>query len=279
MPDAPKRIEIAPFPAGKRLAFTTSWDDGRVYDRRIVASFNEWGIKGTFNLNSASLTKGEPLPEESKGHLAASEIASLFAGHEVAVHSVTHPFLNRLDGPQIAAEVLEDRKALEELVGYPVRGMAYPYNAYNQKVLDVLRPLGMAYSRMGGVSDHCFPPADPLVWSSSGHMYAADLLKKWENMHQSRWAQGQVFFVWGHSYEFANNNDWAGLERIFKPMSGKEDVWYCTNIELFDYEAARQRIAIAANKKSAYNPNGISVWLNVDGKQVEVAAGKVLTLV
>lgn len=278
MPDAPKRIEISPFPAGKKFAVTTSWDDGRVYDRRIVAAFNEWELKGTFNLNSGTLHKGEPLPEESKGALATCEIAALFAGHEVAIHTVTHPFLDRLDGAQIAAEVLEDRKALEELVGYPVRGMAYPYNAYSQKVLDVLRPLGIVYSRMGGVTDRCFPPADPLVWSSSGHMYAPDLLQRWESMVKNRWSYGSVFFVWGHSYEFANNNDWAGLERIFKPLSGRDDTWYCTNIELFDYETARGRTAIAANKKSAYNPSAISVWLNVDGRAVEIPAGKIVSL-
>jgi peptidoglycan/xylan/chitin deacetylase (PgdA/CDA1 family) len=278
MKTTPRRIEIAPFPAGKRLAVTTSWDDGRVYDRRLVAAFNQWGLKGTFNLNSSRLHRGAPPPEDSKGNLAASEIAALFAGHEVAIHTVTHPWLDRLDGPQIATEVLDDRKALEDLVGYPVRGCAYPFNSYNQRVIEVLRQLGIVYARCGQVSDQCFPPAEPLAWPSSGHMYRPDLLNRWETLYQNQRAWGQVFFVWGHSYEFADRNDWAGLERIFKPLAGKPDVWYCTNIELFDYEAARQRIVIAANRKSAYNPSAISVWLNVDGKSVEVLPGKVTAL-
>src|SRR5690242_1247754 len=101
MAEAPKRIEICPFPAGKRVAVTTSWDDGRVYDRRIVASFNEWGLKGTFNLNSGRLTRtGQPAPADSKGHLDACEVAELYQGHEVAIHTATHPWLERLDPSQ-----------------------------------------------------------------------------------------------------------------------------------------------------------------------------------
>lgn len=47
-----KRIEIPMFPNGKRLAFTTSWDDGTIHDRQMVALLNSFGIKGTYNLNS-----------------------------------------------------------------------------------------------------------------------------------------------------------------------------------------------------------------------------------
>jgi hypothetical protein len=84
-----------------------------------------------------------------------------------------------------------------------------------------------------------------------------------------------VFYIWGHTYEFDRAGaDWSDLERIFKPLSGKSDVWYCTNIELFDYEAARNRIVIAANLKSAYNPSAITVSIKVDSKLIEIPAGK-----
>jgi hypothetical protein len=63
------------------------------------------------------------------------------------------------------------------------------------------------------------------------------------------------------------------LERIYKPLSGHTDVWYCTNIELFDYEAARQRLVIAANRATAYNPSGIAVWINADGRLSAVPPG------
>lgn len=265
----PRRVEVAPFPQGKRIAVTTSFDDGVVEDRRVVAAFNEWGLKGTFNLNSGLLGHA--------GRIEAKEVADLYRGHEVAVHTVTHPWLTRLDDTQIAREVLEDRMALEDLVGYPVRGMAYPYGDYNPRVIEVLRRVGILYARTTGNANPCFPVAEPLAWPATAHQYADKLNERFAALYENQNGRG-VFFVWGHTYEFDRKNDWPSFERIYKPLAGKPDVWYCTNIELFDYEAARQRMVIAANRASAFNPSAVPVTLSVDGKLVTVPAGQTTTL-
>lgn len=284
MTAAPKRIEIPQFPNGKRIAVTTSFDDGVVEDRRVIESFNQWGLKGTFNLNSAKLGRtGErkPIVPNQWAHVDASEVAELYAGHEVAIHTATHPFLQRLDASQIASEVLEDRKALEDLVGYPVRGMAYPYGTYNAQVIAVLRALGIVYCRSCENREPCFPPAEPLVWPSTAHQFSAHpapVPQRWETYYNNKGSSG-VFYIWGHAYEFNRpGHDWPELEAVFKPLSSKPDVWYCTNIELFDYEAARQHIVIAANRRSAFNPSALMVSLNVDGKLIDVPAGKTVRL-
>lgn len=49
------------FPGGKHKALTFSFDDGRVEDRRLVELFNQYGMKGTFNLNSG-LHNAERIP-------------------------------------------------------------------------------------------------------------------------------------------------------------------------------------------------------------------------
>ena len=276
----PATIEIPQFPGDKRIAVTTSWDDGRVYDRLIVEAFNEWGLKGTFNLNSGSLTKGAPLGLESGKRLAVSEVERLFKGHEVAIHTVSHPFLDRLDCSQIATQVLDDRKALEDLVQYPVRGMAYPYGTYNQQVIEVLRSLGIVYSRTVENRDPCFPPVEPLAWPATMHQFnesPSPLPARWESFYERK-QSGRVFFVWGHSYEFADRKDWDALPRLFKPLAGKPDVWYCTNIELFDYHAARQRLVIAANRRTAFNPSALAVTLKADGRLVDVPPGATVDL-
>ena len=277
----PRRIEICAFPGGKRMAVTTSFDDGHVFDRRIVEAFNAWGLKGTFNLNSSTLGRtGRRAPDTPpRGHLDAGEVADLYRGHEVAVHGLTHPWLDRLDRTQVAREVLEDRMALEDLVGYPVRGMAYPFGNYNRLVIDVLRSAGIVYSRTCENAETCFPPAEPLAWPTTAHQFAAHptVVERFETRYANPRHTG-VFAVWGHGFEFHDRNDWEALERIFKPLSGKSDIWYCTNIALFDYEAARQRVVIAANRASAFNPSGVPVTLNVDGRLVDVAPGAVLAL-
>lgn len=279
----PARIEICRFPAGKRIAVTTSFDDGHTFDRRVVEAFNAWGLKGTFNLNSGKLQRtGKPAveaPGATRTNLDASEVAALYAGHEVAIHSVTHPWLDRLDASQIATEVLEDRKALEDIVGYPVRGMAYPFGTYNAQVIETLRGLGIVYSRTVENAANCFPPAESLAWASTAHQYASNpsVPERFAQLHGNARYSG-VFYIWGHTFEFFDKNDWEGIERIYKPLSGHADVWYCTNIELFDYEEARKRVQIAANRATAFNPSALTVTLNVDGKLVDVPPGTLVKL-
>ena len=278
---APGRVEICRFPGGKRIALTTSFDDGHVFDRKIVEAFNAWGIKGTFNLNSGRLRRtGKPAAIDVKHTpLDACEVEPLYRGHEVAIHTVTHPWLDRLDASQIASEVLDDRKALEDLVGYPVRGMAYPFGAYDRRVIAVLRALGIVYARTVENTGSCFPAAEPLAWGTTVHQYAASptVPERFQSILDNKRFSG-VFFVWGHGFEFEDRNDWAGLERIYKPMSGHADVWYCTNIELFDYEEARGRLHVSANRRIAHNPSAWTVTLNVDGRLVDVPGGQTLRL-
>lgn len=279
-PKTPARITIPPFPGGKRIAVTISFDDGHTHDRRIVQAFNEWGLKATFNLNSAFLGRsGQKPPDGARVYLDASEIAELFQGHEVAIHTCTHPHLPLLDASQIALEVLEDRKALEDLVGYPVRGMAYPFGTCNDRVISVLKALGIVYSRTTQNASVCFPTSEPLKWATTAHQYASSpsVPEMFETLHANPRFTG-VFFPWGHGYEFHDRNDWDGLERIYKPLSGKPDVWYCTNIELFDYEEARSRLIIAANRQTAFNPSALTVTIQVDGTLVEIPPGVVTPL-
>lgn len=284
MQPAPKRIEIAKYPHGKKKAFTTSWDDGVVHDRRVVQYFNEIGIKGTWNLNSAFLTR-PGVPDGRPGHyLAAAEVAELYKGHEVAIHTATHPHLPMLDPSAMAYEILDDRRALEDLVGYPVRGMALPFGSWNKQVLDMIRTLGIVYCRATGQAvENTFPPADPIFWQPTMHMFGKVNDQTMPEKFAAWVAQPKrtdVMFVWGHTYEFNQPTPrWDDLEKLFRPVAGHPDVWYCTNIELFDYEAARQRMVIAANKRSAYNPSAVTVTLVVDGKAVDVPGGQTVTLV
>lgn len=134
------RVQTNLYPQGKVRALTMSYDDGRDYDRRLIEIFNRYGIRGTFHLNSGKLG-------QDNRFVTADEIASLYAGHEVSVHTLTHPYLDLTSTEEVVYEVMEDRRNLEALVGYPVRGMSYPFGTYNEKVINQLRGLGIVYAR------------------------------------------------------------------------------------------------------------------------------------
>jgi len=124
------------FPGGRRKALHMSYDDGAAADRRLVALFNQYGLRGTFFLNSGRL--------DADGYVGSGEVAALYAGHEVGVHGVTHPCLPHLPDERVIEEILEDRGALERLVGYVVRGMSYPGGDVSARVASLLPRLGVA---------------------------------------------------------------------------------------------------------------------------------------
>ncbi len=63
-------------------------------------------------------------------------------GHEIEAHSMTHPDLTRLSDSQLRAEVAGSKRALETRLGIPIRYFAYPYGAYDARVLDAVADAG-----------------------------------------------------------------------------------------------------------------------------------------
>jgi peptidoglycan/xylan/chitin deacetylase (PgdA/CDA1 family) len=123
------------FPEGRHKVLTMSYDDGKFADRRLVQLFNQYGIRGTFHINSGLF--------ETPGRIPEGEIAELYQGHEVSAHTLTHPTIARCGKEQIVQEVFEDRKRLEGIVGYPVRGMSYPNGSHNPLIREMLPYLGL----------------------------------------------------------------------------------------------------------------------------------------
>ena len=263
-------IDLNLFPGGVRKCVTFSYDDGRDDDRRLVSIMNEHGIKGSFHLNSASFGR--------ERFITADEIPALFAGHEVSVHTVTHPFPTRITNAELVREVMDDRRVLEKWVGYPVRGMSYPYGDYDARVVGILRTLGIECSRTTKATGGFALPADPLVWHPTCHHKAsADLVDPF--LADTRTRQPKLLFLWGHSYEFGNDDNWDLIETVCARLGGRDDVWYATNIEIVDYLNARRSLRVSADLDIVYNPSAVSVWFTYKGTdRVEVRPGRTLAL-
>jgi hypothetical protein len=87
-----------------------------------------------------------------------------------------------------------------------------------------------------------------------------------------------LFFVWGHSYEFDNDNNWEIMEEFAERASGKEDVWYATNIEICRYMKAVHDIVVSANGKTLTNFSSITVWFRFNEKLYSIASGETVRL-
>jgi len=258
------------FPGGKFKALTLSYDDGKDADRRLVDLFNQHGIKGTFHLNSGLLGKD--------GRIAANEVKTLYEGHEVAAHSVTHPTIARCPQEQMIHELIQDRITLEALVGYPVRGLSYPNGSHSQQLRALLPHLGFAYARVVGDTHGFGLPEDLYQWKSTCH-HTHNLIENAQRFVSFNKKQYlYLMYVWGHSYEFDLEQNWHLIEEFCKITGSREDIWYATNIEIVDYLAAWDRLQFAAAGTFVYNPSVQPVWLSVDGCVVEVKGGEQVQL-
>ena len=207
------------FKDGKRKALTLSYDDGTIHDRKLVQMMNRYGIRGTFNLNSGLFSQKEQKVingiETDRSKIDAEEVKDLYRGHEVASHTVNHPSLTAIPSNMGAAEVIKDRKNLEELTGELVRGFAYPYGTYNDTVEEVLSACGIEYARTVVSTDSFELPQDFLEWHPTCHHDSPKLMELAEQFCDSRDGSAKLFYLWGHSYEFDQNDNWQVLEDFF----------------------------------------------------------------
>lgn len=265
-----KKISYDLFPDGKRKALTLSYDDATVDDRKMVEILNQYGIKGTFHLNSGWL--------DLEGRVTAAEVRSLYAGHEVAAHTVSHPYLPYIPVEQRVNEIMQDRQALEKLVGYPVKGMSYPFGEVTDEVAKLLPQLGIDYCRTVHSQLDFTMPEHFHRWHPTCH-HLENLLEFTEQFLQlNRPGKPLLFYVWGHSFEFARDDNWDLLVQFCEQVGGRDEIWYATNKQIFDYVQALKRLEVSVDGSMIYNPSAMPVWFSVDGDPVKVDGGQLLQL-
>lgn len=228
---------------GKRKAITFSFDDGVTQDERLIGILNKYGLKATFNLNSSFLGMEGEL--ERNGHIVrhdkipVNRIAEVYKGHEVAAHTLTHPNLTYVkEDSAVEWQVEQDRKTLSDLVGYHVQCMAYPCGGVNcdERVAGIIKnKTGIRFARTVESSYSFDVPEDLYRYNPTVYYIEKkklfELADKFLNMKAEK---PQVFYIWGHSYEMdAEYISWKEFEELCKMVSGREDVYYGTNGEVF----------------------------------------------
>jgi len=267
---------------GKTKVLTLSYDDGVVQDIRLIEIMNKHGLKGTFNINSGIYLPEDSVRDRFYGRLKLSEAKELYtdSGHEVAVHAFTHPMLEKLDSAEIIYEVTEDKRRIEEDYGVIAVGMAYPYGTYNDLVIDVLKKCHIAYARTVE-STHKFEfPQNWLTLHPTCHHCdekLGELIKQFVEKPDRR-GNSEIFYLWGHSYEFDNDDNWNVIEEFAAYAGGQEHIWYATNIEIYNYVQAYKRLVTSYDKKIVYNPSAIDVWAEIRGETYCIKAGETVKL-
>ena len=220
------------------------------------------------------------IPSKIYSLIGLSFLCSLLNYRSSTDTSLTHPFLEKLPLPIAVDEVMQDRKNIEKMFGGVVRGMAYPYGTYNDEVVEALKSIGIAYSRTV-ISTHDFRiPTEWLKLTATCHHKDPALLELTNRFLNTDPDDGRnsrqplLFYLWGHSYEFDNDNNWNVIEEFARKIGNREDVWYATNIEIYDYIEAYKNLKISLEGESVYNPSGQTVWFVKNGALHSVGANE-----
>lgn len=225
----------------KKKAITFSFDDGVKQDERLIAILNKYGLKATFNINSSllglegNLNWGERKIAHNK--INPYDVKSVYQGHEVAVHTLTHPNLTTLNKEAIEWQVECDRKVLSSLVGYEVKSMAYPCGHVNNddRTAEIIKNgTGIQFVRTITHS-YSFDLQDNLYrFNPTIHfMEWEKLFALAEEFLQLKAEEPKLFYIWGHSYELdITEGSWEKFENFCALISGREDIFYGSNKEV-----------------------------------------------
>lgn len=231
------------------------------------------GLKGTFNL----------IGERIGGDTNKDVYRPL--GHEVAMHTYHHPMIAHLPDTIAVDEIVSDKKFLESEFDCIITGGAYPFGSYSKKVEDMLRLSGIKYFRMTSPTHGFNMPQNWLSLFPTCHHKDAELMNlaksfvALEKKYDLWWeSMPKMFYVWGHSYEFDRDNNWDLIEEFAEFISGRDDIWYATNGEIFAYTKAFERLEFSTDGKRIYNPTAQKLWFCADGKECLINSGETLKL-
>lgn len=253
------------YPEGRAKALTLSYDDGVEQDIYLIEIMMKNGLKGTFNISSglygednlvnSSKTKIHRMPRKQAIELYRN------SGMEVAVHGFTHTHLDLLASNVCTYEILQDRINLEEDYNGIVRGMAYPLGSYNDAVVECVKQCGIVYARTIQSTETFAIPTDWLRLKATCHHNNIRLMELASRfIEENVQRESQLFYLWGHSYEFEIENNWEKIERFSEYVGNRQEIWYASNIDIYEYVNAYNQLVFSTNGKKVYNPTAKEVF-------------------
>ena len=261
------------YPGFKRKALTFSYDDYQ-YDNVLVPILNKYGLKCTFNLNSAVHAS----PENQ------AEIKQLYAGHEIANHVKGHPDLKPMTIEDVITAIEAGKSELEAIFGEgSVRGFVYPNtNPFRKDIEEYLASpeAGVEYVRPTNSTFSFDLPKDFMLWAATcKHDNLEEMGEQFLNLKDD--GKLKLFYVWGHSWELNANpgnpvsrpyERWTMFENFAKQAAAKDDIWNATNIEICEYVKAQRSLQVT--ETAVTNPSDQTVYVTVNGIKTTLAPGE-----
>ena len=263
------------YPLGKKKAFNVTYDDGVLQDIRFVKLLNKYNLKGTFNLNSRLMEKEYEWTHESGlvvKRLKAEKAVSLYKGHEIASHTLTHPYMDSLAKEEINYELSLDKNNLEHLFNISIRGFAVPFDYYSSLIEACIKECGFEYARISEESNSFTPQTDYYKWKATAfHLdkSIADISHRFICTDEEL----AVFQIVGHTYDLDVESKWNFIENIFNEISSHKEILPMTTIEIVDYLKAMRKAEVT--DEYIKNNSDQSLWFEVSSSVCQVEPNKI----
>lgn len=267
------------YPYGKKKAFNVTYDDGVLQDVSFVKLLNKYNLKGTFNLNSLLLENEFEWTHESGcivKRLKTDDVVSLYDGHEIASHTLSHPYMDNLAKEEILYELSEDKANLERLFGKEIKGFAVPFDYYSDLIEECVKECGFEYARISEESYSFCPQNDFYKWKAT-ILHCEDRLEDLTQQFVGTDVELAIFQIVGHTYDLDIENRWDIIENVFKIISNLDDILPMTTIDIIEYLKAMSKVEITSDYIK--NNSDINLWFNIDDIVCEVEAGSVYSFV
>lgn len=266
------------FPNFKTKALTFSYDDGSETDKKVLEILRKHNMKGTFNIDGACIHG------PGRG-LTKDELKTIYKNHEIAIHGYSHKALinsSLIDGIK---EVLDGREELENFYGKIIRGFAYPDRcATTPEIMSYLKTLNIAYARTAGGETGSFKlPDEWLCWLPTAKHTDSKLMEYAEKFvaedpRKKYYASmdPMLFYVWGHSSELEGK--WDILENFCNLMSKDDNIWFATNMEIYEYVNAYNSLVFNVSNTLCYNPSLYTVYFETEKNSYKIAPGETIEI-
>ena len=200
-----------------------SFDDGTVYDRRVIELLRQYKMKATFNLNSGLDGYIWYLGDRPIERLVLKDNVSLYKGMEVASHSVNHPHLSELTLDEIGYQIGKDKENLEAIFGRPVTAFAVPFSDYDERTIQVLERLGFTSFRTDANNqDFAYPKSNLQIGINADTEYddQGDSIARFIKDK----SKDSLYIFAGHSYDFEVHGNWDHFEAFLKRIKAHPEI-------------------------------------------------------
>ena len=145
----------------------------------------------------------------------------MYAGYDVAVHTVNHLSLKNQGDRKVAYEINTDAKVLMNMYGYTPVGMAWPggdteWNAHTVNV--VSEKTEIKFGICTTATNNFKLPTQFLTWYPTCSWAQSSYLM--QRFIDAELTEDMLFFVWGHGYELDSTpNGWVLFEQMIQTIT------------------------------------------------------------